>query len=127
MTKHRWNAEFCSCGCDSVSCQKCGKRICGRLTKPVAGVGNVCFACGQVAYGWGHAGGKRSEKEVVADLANVYCALSPENLTMDGELNGKMVSIKRRALETKLAALIKEYGRPISEMEVYNKARALGV
>lgn len=40
--KHAWNSEFCSCGSDSVTCQHCGKWICGTLTQWLEGKGNCC-------------------------------------------------------------------------------------
>lgn len=43
--KHHWNAESCSCGQDVVTCQVCGRLVCGSLTKQVKGRGNVCPAC----------------------------------------------------------------------------------
>jgi hypothetical protein len=44
-THHAWNDEFCSCGQDTVTCQKCGRLICGNLTEHVPGVGNICVVC----------------------------------------------------------------------------------
>lgn len=48
---HKWNSEFCSCGQDTVTCQACGKRVCGTLTLFVPLLpgrsfgGNVCWIC----------------------------------------------------------------------------------
>jgi hypothetical protein len=63
--------------------------------------------------------GKRTEKEIIDDIRNVYCALSPENLTCDGELSNKQVRVKRARLDRELRDLFKELGRPVSEEEAY--------
>jgi len=54
---HKWNSEFCSCGQDTVVCQKCGKPVC-------ANVGyrkdekNYCLRCATTYFGIGHMGTK---------------------------------------------------------------------
>ena len=62
MRAHEWNDEFCSCGQDSVTCQGCGKRVCGTVAvwmmvptsadKRYGNVGPCCCA----KYGLGHMG-----------------------------------------------------------------------
>lgn len=39
------NGEFCSCGQDAVTCQKCAQRVCGSQTDWIAPTGNVCCHC----------------------------------------------------------------------------------
>ena len=60
--QHHWNEEYCSCGQDSVTCQGCGRRVCGAVAVWRGGagdghgnVGPCCFA----RFGFGHAGGSR--------------------------------------------------------------------
>jgi hypothetical protein len=65
---------------------------------------------------------KRSEKEIMDDIRNVYCGLSPENLTCDGELPARDVRIKERRLERELKDLFKELGREVDEIEAYGLA-----
>jgi len=36
------SGEYCSCEQDAVTCQECGKRVCGTLVTWVDGKGNVC-------------------------------------------------------------------------------------
>jgi hypothetical protein len=62
---------------------------------------------------------KRPESEVLKDIRGVYAALSPENLTCDGELRGRALARKASALRTKLAGLFRELGRRVSEDEAY--------
>jgi len=62
---------------------------------------------------------KRPESEVLKDIRGVYAALSPENLTCDGELRGRALTRKASALRTKLAGLFRELGRRVSEDEAY--------
>lgn len=61
----------------------------------------------------------RAEKEIMEDIKNVYCSLSPENLSWDGER--PMAGQKRaaRELTTKLHNLFTELGRSVSETEAY--------
>ena len=62
----------------------------------------------------------RSEKAIMNDIVDTYCALSPENLTCDGELPIKEVNKKHAALQTKLRKLFKELGREVSEMAAFD-------
>lgn len=66
---------------------------------------------------------KRPEAEVLKDILGVYCQLSPENLSCDGEL--PMAAVRRRAasLNARLQALFVELGRRVSESEVYALSR----
>lgn len=47
IESHIWNDEFCSCGQDSVTCQCCGRRVCGTMTQHLTGLGNICWMCRQ--------------------------------------------------------------------------------
>jgi hypothetical protein len=62
---------------------------------------------------------KRDDGDVIKDIRNVYCALSPENLTCDGELPRAQVNAKRARLLGELAELFEEIGREVSEEEAY--------
>jgi hypothetical protein len=59
----------------------------------------------------------RSEKDIITDIDNVYCDLSPENLTCDGELPAYLTREKLMGLKTKLKKLFRELGREVNETE----------
>lgn len=61
----------------------------------------------------------RFQQEILEDLRDVECELSPENLTCDGELPRSQVTKRRRALLAKRAELVKELGREPSFAELY--------
>lgn len=61
----------------------------------------------------------RPEAEIIRDIGNIYCQLSPENLTCDGELSRTAVAGRRRSLNAKLRALFTEIGRPVDESECW--------
>lgn len=67
---------------------------------------------------------KRPEMSILRDIDGIYCELSPESLTCDGELSGTQVLRRSRALNARLRALFTELGREVSEMEVFNRLRA---
>ena len=60
---------------------------------------------------------KRSEKEIMADIASAYSELSPENLTCDGELPMREVEKRSRTIHADLKRLFAELGREVSEEE----------
>lgn len=62
---------------------------------------------------------KRAEDAIMKDILGVYCDLSPENLTCDGELSGRQVAARRRALDARLRELCAEIGRNVSESEAW--------
>ena len=62
---------------------------------------------------------KRTKDEIMQDLLEVFCGLSPENLTCDGECSNTEVVERSRKLFTRLAVLEKELGRKVDESEVY--------
>lgn len=62
---------------------------------------------------------KRSEKEIVADIHQVYCSLSPENLFMDGERGIREAYRVERSLHQRLQGLFRELGRKMDEIEAY--------
>ena len=61
----------------------------------------------------------RTEAEIRRDIRNIYCGLSGENLTCDGELSRAQVSQRATALNARLRACFKELGREMSEGEAY--------
>lgn len=67
-------------------------------------------------------GKKRTESEIVEEIAGVYHRLEPENLTCDGELSTAEVTRKRRSLGHTLMLLQSELGRTVTEEEAYNYA-----
>lgn len=58
---------------------------------------------------------KRSEAEIMRDINYCYGALSPENLTCDGELRGSAVVARAQGLRRRLNALQAELGRKVNE------------
>lgn len=62
---------------------------------------------------------KRPEAEVLADLRAVDCALSPENLTCDGELRGSALRRKAARLRARQRELVRELGRRPTDQELY--------
>ncbi len=66
---------------------------------------------------------KRTEAEILKDIANCYSGLSPENLTGDGEYPAHVVARKRADLNRCLLGLLNEIGRPVSESEAYASLR----
>ena len=62
---------------------------------------------------------KRAEAEIKREILGIYCSLSPENLTCDGELSRTQVARRASALNARLRACFKELGREVSEGEAY--------
>ena len=63
---------------------------------------------------------KRPEREIMREVAGIYCDLSPENLTCDGEASPAWVRSRSRQLNARLAACFKELGRRVDESECYH-------
>ena len=61
----------------------------------------------------------RSEAEIIEDLRDVECELSPENLTCDGELPRSQVARKLRGLQARKSALVRELGREPTDKEIW--------
>lgn len=59
----------------------------------------------------------RTEDEIMKDILGVYCRLSPENLTCDGEASRSWVRQHERELNAQLRTLEKELGRNMDESE----------
>ncbi len=41
----RPQAQYCSCGQDAVTCQGCGRQVCGEIAQWVEGKGNIGPCC----------------------------------------------------------------------------------
>jgi len=67
-------------------------------------------------------GKKRSDKEIIKDICDVYGGLSPENLCCDGELPRYLVVKKERELNRELKGLFVELGREVDETSAYKEA-----
>lgn len=52
-------------------------------------------------------------------FVGVYCELSPENLTCDGECSLSQVRRRRASCNRRLKVLFQEIGRRVSEDEAY--------
>jgi hypothetical protein len=62
---------------------------------------------------------KRTDAEIISDLQDVECGLSPENLSCDGECSRAQTRARERALLAEKAKLIKELGRQPTNDEVF--------
>lgn len=62
---------------------------------------------------------KRTDAAVMDDIKGVYCGLSPECLTCDGELPRNQVARRSAELRRALKALFVELGREVTESESY--------
>lgn len=62
---------------------------------------------------------KRTEAEIMVDIRGVYCMLSPENLSCDGECSRSETTRRAAALNRRLRELEAELGRRVSESEAY--------
>lgn len=69
---------------------------------------------------------KRPEKQIMADIAGTYAALSPENLSCDGELPEKRVRQKELSLRARLEQLFTELGRRVSDKDAYAATAEFG-
>jgi hypothetical protein len=56
---------------------------------------------------------------ILAEIQGCHNALSPENLTCDGELWGRALTSKAARLRSQLRALIAELGREPTDREIY--------
>lgn len=63
---------------------------------------------------------RRSEDAIMLDIYETWSALSPENLTMDGERPAWQARRLGAQLNRKLRALFSELGRRVSEEEAYD-------
>ena len=61
----------------------------------------------------------RPEKEILKEIGDVYCSLSPENLYCDGEISKSEANRKFKILNRKLRVLFVELGREVSEEEAW--------
>ncbi len=61
----------------------------------------------------------RPESVVIDELRDVECALSPENLTGDGEFSRSEVKMRSRQLRSKRQMLVIELGREPTSKELY--------
>jgi len=68
--------------------------------------------------------GSRPDAEVMKDILRVYCNLSPENLSCDGELPMSQVRRRAASLRAELKRLFQEIGRTVSEDEAYRSDRS---
>jgi len=62
----------------------------------------------------------RIEGDIMKDIVGVYCGLSPENLSCDGEASQSWVAKEYRRLNALLKKLCKELGRNVSESEAFD-------
>ena len=60
------------------------------------------------------------EETLLKQIGQVYCQLSPENLSCDGELPRAAQESRYQALQVRLKELFKKIGREVGEMEAFN-------
>ncbi len=63
---------------------------------------------------------KRTEAQIMNDIARCYGRLSPETLSADGERPRKEQQRLYSQLTAELKGLFKELGREVDEIEAYN-------
>ncbi len=61
----------------------------------------------------------RTKNEIMLDIWDVYCQLSGESLSCDGELSLSAINKKRKSLEARLTKLQKELNKDVSEYDAY--------
>lgn len=64
---------------------------------------------------------KRADADIIRDIRQVECGLSPENLTWDGERSQIEIANARTRLNLELQALYTELGRKPTDLEVYGR------
>jgi len=62
---------------------------------------------------------RRPDAQIMGEFLGIYCAMSPENLSCDGELSRAQVQARYASLKARLKALAAEFGRMVSEDEAY--------
>jgi hypothetical protein len=62
----------------------------------------------------------RTKNEIMLDIWDVYCQLSGESLSCDGELSLSAINKKRKPLEARLTKLQKELNKDVSECDAYH-------
>jgi hypothetical protein len=65
---------------------------------------------------------KRPEAEILAEIQGIYCRLSPENLSCDGEASLTHMRRMSAHLNRRLRECFQELGRRVSEDEAYRVA-----
>jgi hypothetical protein len=68
---------------------------------------------------------KRTEADIMRDISDAYCGLSPENLTCDGERRGAEVQRVAARLRRQLRDCFTELGRTVSEDEAWRYVEKL--
>jgi len=59
----------------------------------------------------------RTESQIMKSIQDVYCSLSPENLSCDGELTLTETRKREKQFNLQLRILFIELGRHVSETE----------
>jgi len=89
------------------------------LTLAVVGVGSAPFPAPKEKVELVYKPFDHIENLILEAILSVYIALSPENLSADGELPFSVVVPKRNALNRQLRGLNSAFGREVDEAEVY--------
>lgn len=64
----------------------------------------------------------RSEEVILREIGGCYGALSPENLSCDGEASKSYMARVHAQVKSQLSKLFKELGRTVSEDQYYDWA-----
>ncbi len=62
---------------------------------------------------------KRTEAEIMQEIKDIYCGLSPENISCDGELPMSVVRRRGQQLRARLRLCFQELGRQVTEEEAF--------
>jgi hypothetical protein len=62
---------------------------------------------------------KRTEEQIMQEIASCHSRLSPENLSCDGELTPAQTRARGRQIRNSLRSLFRELGREVSEEEAF--------
>jgi hypothetical protein len=64
-----------------------------------------------------------TEKEIFEQISNIYCGLSPENISCDGEASRSSINRRRAKLNRQLRACEAALGVKVSEWDAYTYLR----
>jgi hypothetical protein len=87
----------------------------GRYKLPVANVLRVLNAAAKPVVPVA----RRTPDQIMSDILDCYCGLSPENLSCDGEASLSHMRAERARINRRLSELFRETGRTVSEDEAY--------
>lgn len=66
---------------------------------------------------------KRPDSEIMTEIQDCYCGLSPENISCDGERSFEQTRNAAKAIHKRLKVLFVEIGRHVTESEAFGHGR----